>query len=170
MIPSQILYDLLDSEDITFSQEKLPQKIRGIYYDDSDDLRSIILNSDLEWTDSMLRTVLAEEIGHHFTETTNIIPQINAPIGDRISRSRSEARALTWAANCMVPTSNLLDYIKCNKTATKEEISEAFNVDPELLDMKFYIMSLEHQLWVIEKPLYLNLANWPSVFVMQLFE
>ena len=49
------------------------------------------------------RTVLAEELGHHFTSARDGLPKTFFHYRDRLEVSREERRALRWAAEFLVP-------------------------------------------------------------------
>lgn len=74
------------------------------------------------------RTVLAEELGHHFTSAHDGLPKTLFHYQDRLVVSREEYRALKWAANFLIPADNLREAVK--KGIREDwELAEHFEVD-----------------------------------------
>lgn len=74
------------------------------------------------------RTVLAEELGHHFTSAHDGLPKTLFHYQDRLVVSREEYRALKWAANFLIPTNELREAVK--KGIREDwELAEHFEVD-----------------------------------------
>lgn len=78
------------------------------------------------------RTVLAEELGHHFISARNGLPKTFFHYRDRLEVRREEQRALQWAARFLIPTNKLREAVK---RGIKEcwELAEYFGVDEELV-------------------------------------
>lgn len=81
-----------------------PEGLLGMYYyDPVIGVPVIVLDRGLPTRPRELRSVLAEELGHHFT-----VPQSEAlsprfSFGDAVAQGRDEARALRWAAGFLLP-------------------------------------------------------------------
>ena len=74
------------------------------------------------------RTVLAEELGHHFTSARDGLPKTFFHYKDRLEVKREEYRALRWAANFLIPTDKLREAVK--KGIREDwELAEHFEVD-----------------------------------------
>lgn len=74
------------------------------------------------------RTVLAEELGHHFTSARDGLPKTFFHYKDRLEVKREEYRALKWAANFLIPQDKLREAVK--KGIREDwELAEHFEVD-----------------------------------------
>ena len=78
------------------------------------------------------RTVLAEELGHHFTSARDGLPKTFFHYRDRLEVKREEYRALKWAANFLIPADKLREAVG---TGIKEiwGLAEYFEVDEDLV-------------------------------------
>lgn len=74
------------------------------------------------------RTVLAEELGHHFTSARDGLPKTFFHYRDRLEVKREEYRALKWAAKFLIPADKLREAVK--KGIREDwELAEHFEVD-----------------------------------------
>lgn len=85
------------------------------------------------------RTVLAEELGHHFTSARDGLMKTFFHYRDRLEVSREEQRALRWAARFLIPTGKLLE---AAKIGIKEcwELAEYFEVDENLVTFRLRLL------------------------------
>jgi len=67
------------------------------------------LNNAIEHNTPLLRTVMAEELGHHFTSSGRGLYRTFCHYRQRLELSRIEYRALRWAAEHLMPTVGLYD-------------------------------------------------------------
>lgn len=81
------------------------------------------------------RTVLAEELGHHFTSARDGLPKTFFHYKDRLEVRREEYRALKWAAKFLIPAAKLRE---ARARGIKEcwELAEYFVVDEELVGLR----------------------------------
>lgn len=70
--------------------------------------------------------VLAEELGHHYTSSGNILDQSD------ISNQKQELRARLWAYNKKIGLQGILNAYKARRTSP-EEMAEFLDVTPEFL-------------------------------------
>ena len=80
---------------------KLPSRIYGFYYSHSD-FKTITISKYLS-TSCERCSVLAEELGHHFTTPIDLFKT------SKTNREKYEHSALAWAVNEMVPLQKLID-------------------------------------------------------------
>lgn len=81
------------------------------------------------------RTVLAEELGHHFTSTRDGLPKTFFHYRDRLKVKRDESRALRWAAVYLMPTGKLWEMIAKGIEETWV-LAEFFEVDENLVILR----------------------------------
>lgn len=81
------------------------------------------------------RCVLAEEIGHHFTSSANSIPKTFFHYSDRLRVSKTEYKALRWAALYLMPLDRL-KYAISQGLTEKWDLAEWFNVTESMVDFR----------------------------------
>lgn len=132
-MPYQLLR-LADENGIIIEYHKFQNpQIEAMYIALPDCPPVIGLSTDLCTNIAHFRTVLAHELGHHFTTAKSTIGTF-LHYRNRIEASREEYRAMRWAVNYLIPTDQLLLALK--KGYQIWELAEYFNVDTELVKLK----------------------------------
>lgn len=162
-IPSQSLYALLDQEEILIEHMDL-KKLDGFYYQ-MPECRFIGIRNSIAEDTAKYRSILAEEIGHHFTNPTNNQPTRYLTPRGRIELEKSESAALRWAADFLIPENLLLEYLSEHKTTDLDEISESFVVMKYLVKRKFLTMSRKRMSYALKNGSHLILSNMPSIYI-----
>ncbi len=163
IIPSQSLYALLDQEEILIEHMDL-KKLDGFYYQ-MPECRFIGIRNGIAEDPAKYRSILAEEIGHHFTNPTNNQPTRYLTPRGRIELEKSESAALRWAADFLIPEKLLLDHLSSHKSADLEELSETFVVMKYLIKRKFITMSRKRMSYALKNGSHLVLSNMPSIYI-----
>lgn len=105
------LWALVESEGIRVKWADLrrtPEGLLGMYYFDPVlGIPVIVLDRGLPARPRELRSVLAEELGHHFTVPQAEALQPRFSFRDAVAQGRDEARALRWAAALLIPAPEL---------------------------------------------------------------
>ncbi|MBF4693978.1 ImmA/IrrE family metallo-endopeptidase [Fusibacter ferrireducens] len=140
-----------------------PSKIRGFYYKDLGD-EIIVMNEDIK-DETEFRHVLAHELGHYFTTITTKSLSPYSSYLDILNTHRNESRAIRWACDYLIPTYDLLGYLKSQKGVSIADIALAFKVTEEMITMKFTIMSLERLYWKVDDKRSLVLTSLPSIYM-----
>lgn len=110
-----------DSLGIYVSEERMNSKIKGLYSD------SVIwLNKHLS-TNNERYTVLAEEIGHHYTTTGDILDQ------KQLQNVKQENRARNWAYEHTIPITKIIEAHHEHIT-NKFELAEYLGVTETFLE------------------------------------
>ncbi|MDF2857248.1 MAG: hypothetical protein K0Q87_3099 [Neobacillus sp.] len=104
--------------------------IRGIYFTEESLPPIIGLDNSLSGDTPLLRCILAEELGHHFTTVGYYIPREFYNYSDRLHISKIEYKAMRWAAEYLVPENDLLDVIGSG-LYEPWELAEHFNITEE---------------------------------------
>lgn len=132
------LLKLVEEEGIFLTYRDLSKCSRPIYglyfYDERRKQPFIVLDKTLREGSAMFRSVLAEELGHHFTvpQSSVIVPYTSYSY--KLQLSRDERRALQWACDFLMPDS---EFVKSLASAESvESIAEIFNVTPWLVRWK----------------------------------
>ena len=103
MVPTERLYEIAECQGIILETHPLPPPVLGHYFVEPGIAPIITLSNGLDGRECLLRSVLAEELGHHFTTTGTMIPTSYCHYTDRVKVSRAEYRALCWAAKTLMP-------------------------------------------------------------------
>ena len=82
---------------------ELPNRILGHYFAEPGVTPVITLSPILENNGTLMRCVLAEEPGHHFTSAGDLVPRQFLHYRERLTIGRAEYRALRWAASFLMP-------------------------------------------------------------------
>jgi Zn-dependent peptidase ImmA (M78 family) len=93
------------------------------------------LNRSLSKNRPRLRSVLAEELGHHFTTVGDKIPKTYFNRQQLLEISRAEYRAMKWAAIFLVPKKPLLHAISSG-VKEKWELAEHFDVTQKVIEFR----------------------------------
>jgi len=103
------------------------------------------LTRDLFSSRAHFRTVLAEELGHHFTSSHDGLPKTFYHYRDRIKVSREEYRALKWAAKFLISKDSLKEVV-ANGLREIWELAEYFEVDESLVRLRLHLS--REQSWI----------------------
>ncbi|BES65887.1 hypothetical protein SANA_23260 [Gottschalkiaceae bacterium SANA] len=168
MISNDKICALAQEQHITITLAPLPNKILG-FYSYSDSRPQIVMNKSLcEW-DPEYRSVLAEELGHHFTSIMKPFLVSGMAYYDRVQYNRSESKAVRWAADYLIPTELLLCKIEGCSVSCIHELADAFQVTIELIQQKLYYMSCKDMYWPLSDGRSLCLTSLPSIYIFDPF-
>jgi Zn-dependent peptidase ImmA (M78 family) len=136
------LLQLVDQERIALSYFDLslsPRRLYGLYFV-AREVPHIILHKDLEHNLALHRSILAEELGHHFTvpQSNVIVPYTSYSM--KLALSRDESRALRWACDFLMPDVDFRKAIHSGIT-NPHDFAEYFVVTPWLVyrKLRFFI-------------------------------
>lgn len=153
LIPTSLLYRVLQEQGIALDWHPLPDDILGMYRR-SPRLRCpvIILNSRIQPDSPLYRVVLAHELGHHFTSRGGSVRVF--AVGYNETNYREEWRANAWAANFLIPTVDLADAYH-RGVLSSPELADYFHVTEELVTYKYRVLQSDVQ----ERLLFQRLLN-----------
>jgi len=102
----------------------LPENLKGLYIETTS-ARAILLNKRMS-TSAEKATVLAEEIGHYYTSSGDIVDQ------DSLTNRKQERSARAWAYRRLVP---LRAFVEAHKASVRNrhELAEYLQVTEEFL-------------------------------------
>lgn len=149
------------------TSETLPEKISGFYYQD-DFYNIIVINQSIK-SEKEFRWVLCHELGHYFTSLANNSKLSYSDYANIINSHRNEIRAIRWACDYLIPTNELLDFIRSKVYVTNEDILSHFDVNESLLIMKYFVMSMKSCSWKVADHKFLVLSSLPSVYIYDEF-
>ncbi len=131
------LFLLAEEEGIGCAFFDLPYPLLGLYDYRCNEIPMILLDNSLKKDRKLLRCVLAEEIGHHFTTSQNIMVFSRK---DNYMYMKYEKLALWWATKYLMPLKELIKAINGGLFLT-HEIAEHFEVTERFagIGLKLYI-------------------------------
>ena len=114
----------LTSEKITCRFAALPKPFLGLYDIRPRESPVILLHTNLKDNHKLLRCVLAEELGHHFTKTGSVLAFArNTPY----RYEKNEQPTIRWAVEYLLPQDKLVAVIDSGVFST-HELAEHFDV------------------------------------------
>ncbi|MCW6112155.1 ImmA/IrrE family metallo-endopeptidase [Clostridium sporogenes] len=120
MTYNKLLYEA-ESQGVEVVEMKFRGKCKGLYGDNV-----IALNKNIE-TLKEKRCILAEELGHHYTSSGNILDNSN------ISNSKQEKRARNWGYEKLVGIIDIIDAFNAG-TKNRYEMAEYLEVTEDFLE------------------------------------
>lgn len=135
------IFNIITKENIIFEEVKFKNGIEGIYFkipglNPTIGIKDAIVNDNSK----KYISVLAEELGHHFTTLGDLTAECFV-YSDKIYRSKQERKARMWAANYLISDSEFVQALHTCKS-TVEDMSEHFNVTEEIIKYKILSISL----------------------------
>lgn len=103
------MFSLAASENIECRFAYLPAPFLGLYDSRPDELPVILLHNDLKNNCRLLKCILAEELGHHFTAVGSTLAFARST--KAFSYIEQEQRAILWAVEYLVPLEKLAEAI-----------------------------------------------------------
>lgn len=138
------LLNLADQHGIMVLYWAFPPPLEGIYLHNPGLPPVIGLGRHLLSNYARLRSVLAEELGHHFTTIGKQIPEEHYSYGRRLVCGQAEYRARKWAALHLMPEPDLTLAIKSGIVAIWD-LAEYFRVSEEMAKLRLYIAQRESE-------------------------
>lgn len=138
-------YDLISlacNEGIKVEYWDFEPPLEGVYWKHPELPPIIGLSKALFGNRKHFRTVLAEELGHHFTTAGNYVWEVCFHYSDRVNASRAEYRARKWAARYVMPRDKLVNALR-RGIVEIWDLSDCFEVDEELVRLRLEILRAE---------------------------
>lgn len=169
MIKTEELMRLIFREGIVLEHKVMKESFKGVYYS-ADGLHAIFINSGITDNHTLYRSVLAEELGHHFTSIGDCTPLRCMSYQNRLSYDRNELSALRWAAEFLMPTDELMTKIATLHPVTLPTLASIFGVEAYLVLRKLEIMAGIKHTWYLQGGRTLVLTNLPDVYLYETFQ
>lgn len=129
------LYKLIEKENIILEEMSFsPTCIEGIYFKVPGVNPTIGINNIIISDSRKYISVLAEELGHHFTSIGNLTAEC-VTYSQKLNISRQEKRARMWAANYLISDKEIIGAI-LNNISTLNGLSLHFNVKQWIVKYK----------------------------------
>lgn len=132
------MLEIVRNEKIQLGYFPFTFPLRGIYIEDVGGCY-IGLASSIE-TEAERRSVLAEELGHHFTSTGDAVRCYT--YAQKLHQSKIERKAMMWACNFLIPEQDLLSALK-EGIKTRYELADYFNVTEPFMQFRLNMLKGE---------------------------
>jgi len=113
--------------------------VKGLYWAPPGLAPLIALDHSLTHNNSLLRTVLAEELGHHFTTADDCLCRTYCNYRSRIFVNKAEYQALKWAAEHLIPADQLAQAVG-RGPLERWELAEYFDVTEEMVEFRLRLL------------------------------
>lgn len=129
------IYEIIEKESIIYEETNLKNmNSKGVYLKVKDLPPIIAIESSIVKFTSLYISILAEELGHHFTTTGDLL-EISNNYSDKIVKSKKENISRRWASNFLISDDEFVQaLLKC--ISNKYELCEHFNITDEILEKK----------------------------------
>jgi len=138
------MYSIAEQQEIEIEWWDFVPPILGVYWAPSDLPPVIFLDKSLETQTRLLRCVMAEELGHHYTLDRDCLCRTYFNYRDRLAVSRAEYRAWKWAAMHLMPLDRMGQAIRDGITE-KWELAEYFEVTEEMVRFRIEMPDVERR-------------------------
>lgn len=138
------LFKLAEAEGITIDFIDFSPPVNGLYYADDGLDPAIGIAQRIENNTALLRCVLAEELGHHFTSAGSHLPKECYNFADRLRVSKTEYKALKWAATYLIPLDKLYDCFHRGIIATWE-LADYFTVTENMVRLRLALPDIKNR-------------------------
>ncbi|GAA0069222.1 hypothetical protein UT300003_07450 [Clostridium sardiniense] len=136
------IYNLIEEENIILEEVTFKQSnIEGIYFKVPGLSPTIGIHKSIVSDTKKYISVLAEELGHHFTSIGDLSTEC-VTYTQKINRSKQEKRARIWAANFLISDDEIVGALTHNIN-TLYGLSDHFNVTEEIIKYKLLSIYLK---------------------------
>jgi hypothetical protein len=126
-LPLDNLLAEAEQEGVEIVDRRLKGRYRALYIDST-----ITINTRFRRTRKKLTELIAEELGHHYTSSGNILDQRD------IRKRKQELVARAWAYQRLIPLSGLINAY-CDRISGRTDLADYFDV-PE----KFFQEAIDY--------------------------
>lgn len=135
------LFQIIEKENIIFEEINTKHdNLPGIYLNILDLPPTIGISKSILKNRCKYLSVLAEELGHHFTSLGNLTIESKSYC-ERLMKNKQEYKAKSWAANFLISDEDFVQALY-DCISTSYDMCEYFNVTYEILEYK--IASIIH--------------------------
>lgn len=114
--------------------------LKGIYFNIPGVTPTIGIEKSIASYSFIYISVLAEELGHHFTTSGNLIDDCNT-YSEKLQKNKKEQNAKLWAANFLISDDEFVQALY-NCISTIYDMAEYFNVTEEIINYKILSITL----------------------------
>ncbi|WP_238917211.1 ImmA/IrrE family metallo-endopeptidase [Clostridium sp. YIM B02555] len=136
------MFEIINSENIVIEEPSIIYKnLAGLYLNLPNCLPVIFIKKSLLNDARKYKSILAEELGHHFTTTGDLTIK-SKNYRENLYKNKKEEIAKKWAANFLISDEEFVQAL-CNCISTPYDICNYFNITNEMLQYKIYSIVLD---------------------------
>lgn len=129
------IYSLIEDENIELEEVYFKSSnIEGIYFKVSGMNPIIGINKELLTDTRKYISILAEELGHHFTSSGDLTSEC-ITYADKLNKSKQEKKARMWAANFLISDEEIIGAL-LHISGTLSGLASHFSVTEEIIKYK----------------------------------
>lgn len=133
------LYKLASEHGVMIESWPLKNPLDAVYIKEPGLPPVIAISSTISETSAKYKTLLAHELGHHFTSAGDALPSRFYSYGETLCAARFEYRAHKWAAEYLMPLDKLVDAFNAGLRETWE-LAEHFGVTEDLIEFRLAVL------------------------------
>ncbi|ELU5586514.1 ImmA/IrrE family metallo-endopeptidase [Clostridium perfringens] len=143
------IYKLIESEKIILEEVIFKENIKGIYFKVPGIDPTIGINMSILSDTRKYISILAEELGHHFTSSGDLTSEC-ITYADKLNKSKQEKKARMWAANYLISDEEIIGAL-LHLSGTLSGLALHFNVTEEIIKYKLLSIYLKEDKFRISK-------------------
>ncbi|WP_415341816.1 ImmA/IrrE family metallo-endopeptidase [Clostridium perfringens] len=143
------IYKLIESEKIILEEVIFKENIKGIYFKVPGIDPTIGINMSILSDTRKYISILAEELGHHFTSSGDLTSEC-ITYADKLNKSKQEKKARMWAANYLISDEEIIGAL-LHISGTLSGLALHFNVTEEIIKYKLLSIYLKEDKFKISK-------------------
>jgi len=151
------MYHVAEQEQINIRWWDFVPPVLGLYWAPHGRRPVIGLDNSLKDQHRLLRCVMAEELGHHFTTFNNCTKNACFNYRNRVDVSQLEFKALSWASQYLIPFDQLCKAVRCGITEP-HKLANHFDVTEEMIYFRLFLPDCMWY-WAINSPITIE-DNW----------
>lgn len=132
-----IIFNIIKNQNIIIEETDFKNsKAKGLYLKLIDFPPVIALDKSILPYRSLFLSILAEELGHHFTTQGNLLKESNS-YSDKLAKNKKESLAKKWAANFLISDEEFVQALNLC-ISNSFDMCDYFDVTNEILQYKIF--------------------------------
>ncbi|WP_460293760.1 ImmA/IrrE family metallo-endopeptidase [Clostridium tertium] len=129
------IFEIIDKENIIYEEASLKNThFKGIYFKVENLQPVIAIEESIVKYTSIYISILAEELGHHFTTQGNLL-EPSKDYSEKLYKNKKEYLARKWACNFLISDAEFVQAL-LSSISNKYEMCEYFNITYDILENK----------------------------------
>lgn len=130
-----IIYNIIETQNIIIEETNFKNTKSKVLYIKLNDLPAIIaLDKSILFCRSLFLSILAEELGHHFTTQGDLLKESNS-YSDKLIKNKKEILARKWASDFLISDDEFVQALNCC-ICNNVDMCDYFGVTEEILNYK----------------------------------
>lgn len=130
-----IIYNIIETQNIIIEETNFKNsKVKGLYIKLNDLPAIIALDKSILSYRSLFLSILAEELGHHFTTQGDLLKESNS-YSEKLIKNKKEILARKWASDFLISDDEFVQALNCC-ICNNFDMCDYFDVTEEILNYK----------------------------------